>query len=142
IVGTAIDVTEHELLTQRLRRREAYLAEAQRLSRTGSFGWRPDSAKIVWSAETYRIFGYDEGMTPTLDSVVGRVHPEDRAEFQRVADAASGSAASQFEHSYRLLLPGGRVKHVHALARRMADAFESQEFVGAVSDVTEHTLAE
>jgi formate hydrogenlyase transcriptional activator len=135
-------VTEHELLTQELRRREAYLAEAQRLSRTGSFGWRPDSGEIVWSAETYRIFGYDEGITPTLDSVVRRVHPEDRAEFQRVVDAASGSAASQFEQTYRLLLPGESVKHVHALARRIADAFERHEFVGAVTDITEHKLAE
>ena len=142
IVGTAIDVTEHELLTQELRRREAYLAEAQGLSRTGSFGWRPDSGEIVWSAETYRIFGYDEGIKPTLDSLVRRVHPEDRAEFQRVTDAASGAAASHFEHTYRLLLPGGRVKHVHALARRTLDAFESHEFVGAVTDVTEHKLAE
>jgi formate hydrogenlyase transcriptional activator len=141
-VGTGIDVTEHELLTQELRRREAYLAEAQSLSHTGTFGWRPDSGEIVWSAETYRIFGYDEGIKPTLDSVVRRVHPEDRVEFQRVVDAASGSAASHFEHTYRLLLPGDRVKHVHALARRMADAFEDHEFVGAITDVTEHKLAE
>ena len=128
--GTVMDVTEHELLTGELRRREAYLAEAQTLSRTGSFGWRPDSGEIVWSAETYRIFGYDETMKPTLDSLVRRVHPEDRVEFQRVIDAASGRAASHFEHTYRLLLPDGRVKHVHALARRIADAFESHEFVG------------
>jgi PAS domain S-box-containing protein len=141
-VGTGIDVTEHELLTQELRRREAYLAEAQSLSHTGTFGWRPDSGEIVWSAETYRIFGYDEGIKPTLDSVVRRVHPEDRVEFQRVVDAASGSAASHFEHTYRLLLPGDRVKHVHALARRMADAFEDHEFVGAITDITEHKLAE
>ena len=142
LVGTAIDVTEHELLTQELRRREAYLAEAENLSRTGSFGWRPDSGEIVWSAETCRIFGYDEGITPTLDSLVQRVHPEDRAEFTRVIDAASGSAAAQFEHTYRLQLPDESVKHVHALARRIADAFDGHEFVGAVTDVTEHTRAE
>ena len=59
-VGSAIDVTEHELLTQELRRREAYLAEAQRLSHTGSFGWKPDTGEIIWSAETYRIFEYDQ----------------------------------------------------------------------------------
>jgi formate hydrogenlyase transcriptional activator len=142
ILGTAMDVTEHELLTGELRRREAVLAEAQTLSRTGSFGWRPDSGEVVWSAETYRIFGYDEAMKPTIESVVQRVHPEDRVEFQRVVDAASRHAASHFEHTYRLLLPDGRVKHVHALARRIGDAFESHEFVGAVTDVTEHKLAE
>src|SRR6185295_17110083 len=122
-VGTGIDVTEHELLTRDLRRREAYLAEAQSLSHTGTFGWRPDSGEIVWSDETYRIFEYDEATKPTIDSVMQRVHPEDRVEFQRVVDAASGPAASHFEHTYRLLLPGGTVKHVHALAQRIADAF-------------------
>lgn len=56
-VGSAIDVTEHEILTQELRRREAYLAEAHRLSDTGSLGCQPDDGQIVWSDETYRIFG-------------------------------------------------------------------------------------
>ncbi len=69
---------EHELLTQELRRREAYLAEAQRLSHTGSFGWKPDTGEIVWSDETYRIFEYDHAVKPTIDSVAQRVHPEDR----------------------------------------------------------------
>ncbi len=64
-VGSAIDVTEHELATQELRRREAYLAEAQRLSHTGSFGWKPDDGELVWSDETYRIFEYDEHSKPT-----------------------------------------------------------------------------
>src|SRR5206468_3973558 len=98
--------------------------------------------EIVWSAETYRIFGYDEAMRPTIESLLQRVHPEDRVEFQRVIDAASVPGASYLEHTYRLLLPGGRLKHVHALARRMADAFESHEFVGAATDVTEQKLAE
>src|SRR5580698_8618292 len=66
IIGNAIDVTEHELLTRELRRREAYLAEAQRLSHTGSFGWNLDTGEIVWSDETYRIFEYDYASKPTL----------------------------------------------------------------------------
>ena len=83
-----MDVTEHELLTQELRRREAYLAEAQRLSHTGSFGWKPDTGEIVWSDETYRIFGYDRSVKPTIDSVAQRVHPEDRADFEEVINRA------------------------------------------------------
>src|SRR6266403_5806750 len=114
-IGSAIDVTEHELLTQELRRREAYLTEAQRLSHTGSFGWKPDTGEIVWSDETYRIFEYDRAVTPTIDLVAQRVHPEDHADFQLVIERAS-EAASDFEHTYRLLLPDGRVKYVHALA--------------------------
>jgi PAS domain S-box-containing protein len=140
-VGSAIDVTEHELVTQELRRREAYLAEAQRLSRTGSFGWKPDSGELVWSDETYRIFEYDIARRPTIESVVLRVHPQDRMLAQRVLDGAS-RAGTDFEHEYRLLLPDGRVKHVHAIAHAVQNASGDREFVGAVTDVTERKAAE
>src|SRR6266567_8700383 len=140
-IGTGIDVTEHELLTQELGRHEAYLAEAQRLSHTGSFGWKPDTGEIIWSAETHRIFEYDLSITPTIDLLVQRVHPEDRADFQPVIERAS-RGASDFEHAYRLLLPDGRVKHVHALAHATQDAFGNREFVGAVTDITEQRRAE
>jgi PAS domain S-box-containing protein len=140
-VGSAIDVTEHELLTQELRRREAYLAEAERLSHTGSFGWRPDTGELVWSDETYRIFEYDRSVKSTIDSVGQRVHPQDRTEFQKVVDGAS-RGARDFEHTYRLLLPNGRVKHVHAIAHALQDASGHREFVGAVTDITEQRQAE
>jgi PAS domain S-box-containing protein len=140
-VGSALDVTEHELLTQELRRREAYLAEAQRLSHTGSFGWKPDTDEIVWSDETYRVFEYDRSVKPTIDSVTQRVHPQDRADFQKVIDGAS-RGATDFEHAYRLLLPDGRVKHVHAIAHALQDASGNREFVGAVTDITERKTAE
>jgi formate hydrogenlyase transcriptional activator len=140
-VGSAIDVTEHELLTQELRRREAYLTEAQRLSHTGSFGWKPDTGEIVWSDETYRIFEYDRSVKPTIDSVMQRVHPQDRADFQRVIDGAS-RGATDFEHTYRLLLRDGRVMHVHAIAHATRDESSRLEYVGAAQDVTRHRLAE
>src|SRR6266446_6529830 len=140
-IGTGMDVTEHELLTQELRRREAYLAEAQRLSHTGSFGWKPDTGEIIWSDETYRIFEYDRAVTPTIDLVAQRAHPEDRADVQSVIERAS-RGASDFEHAYRLLLPYGRVKHVHALVHATKDAFGNREFVGAVTDITEQRRAE
>src|SRR5258705_433012 len=140
-IGTGIDVTEHELLTHELGRHEAYLAEAQRLSHTGSFGWKPDTGELIWSAETYRIFEYDRAVTPTIDLVAQRVHPEDRADFQSVIERAS-RGATYFEHAYRLLLPVGRVKYVHALAHATEDAFGKREFVGAVTDITEQRRAE
>jgi formate hydrogenlyase transcriptional activator len=135
IVGTAMDVTEHELLTKELRRREAYLAEAQRLSQTGSFGWKPESGEIVWSDETYRIFEYDHAVKPRIDLLVQRVHPEDRPYFLKVIESAS-EGATQFEHTYRWLLPDGSVKHVHAAAHALQDASGNREFVGAATDVT------
>src|SRR6202795_2473093 len=141
VIGTVMDVTEQELLTQELRRREAYLAEAQKLSHTGSFGWKPDTGEIVWSDETYRIFEYDPSVKPTIDSVAQRVHPEDRAGFEEVINRALIGAAD-FEHAYRLLLPDGRVKHVHAIAHALQDASGNREFVGAVTDITERKTAE
>jgi PAS domain S-box-containing protein len=139
--GSAIDVTEHEVLTQELRRREAYLAEAQRLSHTGSFGWRPDTGNIVWSDETYRIFEYDGANKPTLDMVLQRIHPQDRALAQQVIERAS-QTGTDFEHEYRLLLPSGAIKHVRALAKAFQDASGNLEFVGAVSDISERKTAE
>jgi PAS domain S-box-containing protein len=132
------DLAERE---GRLRRSEAYLAEAQRLSHTGSFGWKPDSGKTVWSDETYRIFEYDPAVKPTIDSVVQRVHPYDRALVQQVFDRAS-QTGTDFEHEYRLLLADGRVKHVHAIAHALQDASGNREFIGAVSDITERKTTE
>src|SRR5260370_9673489 len=140
-VGSAIDVTEHELVTQELRRREAYLAEAQRLSHTGSFGWRPEDGEVVWSDETYRIFEYDSRENPTRDSVLQRIHPQDRALAHQVIDRAS-QTGTDFEHEYRLLLPDGRVKHVHAIAHTVQDASGKCEFIGAVTDITERKTTE
>jgi PAS domain S-box-containing protein len=140
-VGSAIDVTGYELLTQELRRREAYLTEAQKLSHTGSFGWKPDTGEIVWSAETYRIFEYDRSVKPTIDSLAQRVHPEDRAGFKEVV-SSSLAGATDFEHAYRLLPPDGRVKHVHAIAHVLRDASGNREFIGAVTDITERKTAE
>src|SRR5713101_2638040 len=140
-LGTAMDVTEQEQLTQELQRREAYLAEAQRLSQTGSWAWKPDSGEIVWSDETYRIFEYDPAVKPTIDLLVQRVHPEDRPDFLKVIESAS-AGATEFEHTYRWLLPDGSVKHVHALAHALQDASGNREFVGAATDVTSIKRAE
>src|SRR6266446_8250304 len=134
-------LAELEQIRSKLQQSEAYLAEAQRLSHTGSFGWYVSSGEIVWSDETYRIFEYDRSVKPTIDSVVQRVHPQDRADFEKVIDGAS-RGATDFEHAYRLLLPDGRVKHVHAIAPVLQDASGNREFVGAVTDITKRKAAE
>jgi PAS domain S-box-containing protein len=114
---------------------EMYLTEAQRLSRTGSFGWNVSSGEIIWSDETFRIFQYDRPAKPTLEFIHQRVHPEDRAAVQKTIDQASRDG-KDFDHEYRLLMPDGSVKYVHAMARAVKDASGSTGFVGAVTDVT------
>jgi PAS domain S-box-containing protein len=140
-IGSAIDVTGHELLTQELRRREAYLTEAQRLSHTGSFGWRPDSGEIVWSDETYRIFEYDPAEKPTVSMLLQRIHPPDKAVVQQLMEDVSKSG-TDFEQEYRLVVPSGAIKHLHVRAKALHDSSGSVEFIGAVTDITERKVAE
>jgi PAS domain S-box-containing protein len=120
---------------------EMYLTEAQKLSRTGSFGWNVSSGQIVWSDETFRIFQCDRATKPTAEFIVQRTHPEDRAAVQQTIDRAS-IAGEDFDHEYRLLMPDGSVKYVHAVARAAKDASGSVEFAGAVTDVTAAKEAE
>src|SRR5258708_6702487 len=134
--GVVTDINDRKRVEEALRRNEHYLAEAQRVSHTGSFGWQPGRGEIVWSDETYRIFEYDRTLKPTVDSVVQRLHPDDRALAQEVIDRAS-QTGTDFEHEYRLLLADGRVKHVHAIAHAVEDASGIREFIGAVTDITE-----
>jgi transcriptional regulator with GAF, ATPase, and Fis domain len=139
-IGSAMDVTENELLTQELRRREAYLAEAQKLSHTGSCGWSVLRRDIVWSDETYRIFEYDRATKPTLDMILKRVHPDDRDLVQQVIDRAF-SDGTNFDVKHRLLMPDGAVKHLRVIADAVKDSSGGVEFVGAVTDITEQTRA-
>src|SRR6266567_4456528 len=134
-VGTAMDVTEQEELTQQLRRRQAYLAEAQRLSHTGSFGWSVRSGKILWSDETFRIFECDRETEPTVELVLRRTHPDDQARVQELISHASRDG-KDFDVEHRLLFPDGSVKNVHVVAHALRDESGGVEFVGAVMDVT------
>jgi len=135
------DITERKEAENALRQSETYLAEAQRLSHTGSFGWRVVSGEIIWSEETFRIFGYDKAPSVTLDMVFQRIHPDDRARAKQTIDRAS-SDGKDFDHGYRLLMPDGSVKYVHATAHAATDASGGIEFVGAVTDVTARKRAE
>jgi PAS domain S-box-containing protein len=114
---------------------EMYLTEAQRLSGTGSFGWNIASGEIVWSDQTFRIFGYDRSTKPTVELIVQRTHPEDRVAVQNTIDRASREG-KDFDHEHRLLMPDGSLKYVHALARAVRNGSGGTEFVGAVTDVT------
>jgi PAS domain S-box-containing protein len=130
------DITERRSAEENLQRSRAFLAEAQGISRTGSFGWNVVSGEISWSEETYNIFAYDRKTTPTLASILARIHPDDRDPVQQTLDRAAGSRRD-FDFEHRLLMPDGSVKHLHVVARALSDASGGLEFVGAVTDVTE-----
>jgi len=117
-------------------RSDAYLAEAQRLSHTGSFGWRPSTGELFWSEETFRIFQYDAATKPTVERVLQRVHPEDAAVVQEAIESAA-QKGRDFDFEHRLLMPDRSVRHVHVVARGSRDEAGGLEFAGAVMDVTE-----
>jgi PAS domain S-box-containing protein len=135
------DITERKRTENALQQSEAYLAQAQEQSRTGSFGWNVASGEIIWSRETFRIFGCDLDTRPNSALVLERAHPEDRAAVQQFTDEAARDHRD-YEHEYRLLLPDGRLKHVHARARAAINGAGELEFVGAVADVTAAREAE
>ncbi len=118
-----------------------YLAEAQRLSQTGSFGRNTHSGEIFWSEESFRIFGYDNTQSVTLEMILDRVHPEDKALVQSTLDRASGDA-KDFDYEHRLLMPDGSVKYVHVVAHAVGDRTGIPKFVGALMDVTATKRAE
>jgi signal transduction histidine kinase len=124
-----------------LRRSEAYLAEAQRLSHTGSFGWEVSSGKIYWSEETFRIFECDPSIEPTLDLILQRTHSEDRALIRELIDRVS-LERKDFDVQHRLLMPDGSVKYLRFVGRLSINGSGSLECMGAVADITERELAE
>jgi signal transduction histidine kinase/PAS domain-containing protein len=131
----ATQKAERKRAEEALRQSETYLAEAQRLSRTGSFGWNVSSGEIYWSEETYKIFEYDRAARPTLESIFLRIHPDDRNLVQQTIGRASEARANlDFEH--RLLMPDGSVKYLHVLAHASETPSGNLEYVGAVTDVT------
>ena len=128
-------------VNEELRRSQAYLAEAQRLSQTGSFGWRLSTGEILWSEETFRIFQYGRTTTPTVELILQRVHPEDAALVRQTIERASHDG-KDFEHEYRLVMPDGATKHVNVVARALNDESDGIKFVGAVMDVSDRKRAE
>ena len=141
-LGEVEDRAARRKAEQALRRSEAYLAEAQRLSHTGSFGWNVATGQIFWSDETHRIFGSDPTTTPSLELVFERVHPDDQLLVRKIIERASTSG-SDFSAEHRLMLPDGAVKYVRVLAHRTpGEEPGGLFFVGAVTDVTELKRAE
>jgi predicted ATPase/signal transduction histidine kinase len=124
-----------------LRRSEALLAEAQRLSLTGSFAWRLATDEITWSQETYRLYEIEPTMRVTIELIATRIHPEDIPLLHEMIDRAR-STGSDMDYEYRLQMPDKSVKYMHLVARATRDKDGQLEYIGAVQDVTERWLAQ
>src|ERR1700720_3213894 len=118
-----------------LQRRWQYLAEAQRLSHSGTFGWKVSSGELIWSDETYRILGFTRETHPTLDLVFDRIHPDDRERLQQLRDRAAQNGM-ELDVEHRILLPDGTVKYLQAVAHAGRDSFGNLEYMGVVTDMT------
>jgi PAS domain S-box-containing protein len=133
-----------ELQEVKLQRSEAYLAEAQRLTHTGSWAWRVAGREALHlSEEWYRIYGFDpENGPPAFEAGLLRIHPEDRVKWQRALDRAIAEK-SNYEVEFRILLPDGSVKYIHTVGRPVLNASgDLAQFVGSSTDISERKLAE
>jgi len=137
-------ISRMQQLTQELRRREAYLAEAQRLTHTGSWVWRVTGRDALHlSEEWYRIYGFDpkEGI-PAWEERLQRIHPEDRAKWQGAIDRAIDEKGD-YEVEFRILLPDGTVKYIHTVGHPVLNASgELMQFVGSSMDISASKRAE
>ena len=141
VVGFTSDVTRQKLVEEELRRSEAFLAQAQRLSRTGSFSWRVATDEITWSDQLYRIYELDPGTTITLDVIRTRVHPEDLTLYEKMIEQAR-NGSDDFEWQYRLLMPDRSIKYMHAVAHLIRDGKGELEYIAAVQDITARRSSE
>jgi PAS domain S-box-containing protein len=143
-VGAVMDVTVAKRAEETLRESEAYLAEAQRLSHTGSWAWIPATGDIrYWSEECYRVLGFDpHGGQPRFETFFQRIHPDDQAKNMETAETALREKAD-FESDYRIVHPGGEIRDIHVVGHPVLSlSGDLLEFVGTVIDITERKLAE
>jgi PAS domain S-box-containing protein len=142
-VAFVLDLSEQKQAESALRRNEVFLSEAQRLGQMGGYSWRVATNEITWSEELYRIYEFEIGVPITLDLIRTRVHPDDITLFERMEEAhRTGGSATEFEWQWRLLMPSGSIKYLHAVAHAAPDAHGQLEYIAAVRDVTRRRQSE
>ena len=141
MVGFTADISRRKTIEEELRRSAAFLAQAQQLSRTGSFSWRVARDEIAWSEELYRIYEFDPGIKITLEVIRTRVHPEDLTLYEKMVEQAR-NGSEDFEWQYRLLMPDQSIKYMHAVAQATRDPNGQLEYIAAVQDVTARRVSD
>jgi formate hydrogenlyase transcriptional activator len=133
------DIDERRKTHEELQRSEAFLAQGQRISQTGSFGWSIARGERYWSEGNYSILEYDRALKPSYDLVFDRIHPDDRDFVRQILDEATREK-KDFDIEHRLLMPDGRIKHIHLVARAMKTG--NLDFIGSITDITAAKKAE
>jgi predicted ATPase/signal transduction histidine kinase len=141
LASQAANSLENARLYNDLEHSEAFLAEGQRLSSTGSFGWNNENGEVLCSDETFRILEFDRSVKPTLELVLERIHPDDRNARNEIFNRARETGGT-YESEHRYKMPDGRVKHIHVIARAFRNPAGYLEYVGAMMDVTANKQAE
>jgi len=139
----ALDLSEQKRAEERIRRSESYLAEAQRLSHTGSWAWSPGQDIRYWSEECYRVLGFDprDGLPP-IEQLIERIHPDDQPAFRESVRRAKHKKSDE-QVDYRIVHPDGSVRDIHSIGHPVfSPSGELIEFTGTVIDVTERKRAE
>ena len=139
---TTNDITAYRRAQELLHRSQTvYLAEAQKLSATGSFGWDATKGTVFWSEESFSIFGFEGEATPPIEAILQRVHPDDIAALRLAMDRAV-SDRGDYDIEHRLLMPDGTIKYLRVMARVVVDEPGDLQFAGAIMDVTAARHAE
>jgi PAS domain S-box-containing protein len=138
--GVNTDIEDRKRVEQELRHSEAFLAQGEAVSETGTFLWRMDTNEIRWSEQLRRVYEFEPGTRVTLNRIMARLHPEDAWMADAWVEQARAGRDSEYQH--RLMLPHGRTKYLHFVGRPLRDREGALEYIGVVQDVTERRLAE
>ena len=138
--GYLRDITERKQSEEELRRSEAFLAQGQSLTLTGSLWWDVSTGEVIWSDETFRVMEVPRSIKPTLELALNRVHPEDLSLAREMVDRSAREGVNM-DFETRLLMPDESVKHVHVVLQNIGQSGKP-EFVGAVTDITERKRSE
>jgi PAS domain S-box-containing protein len=141
-IAFVLDRSEQKRAEEALRRSEAYLAEAQKLSSTGSWHWNIGTGEVTWSKELFTIFGFDSERDKASHQLYAeRIHPEDRSKVEE-ARVTAIRERQRLDSEYRLLLPGGLIKYLHSIGHCLVNQSGDVEYIGAVIDITDRKRAE
>jgi PAS domain S-box-containing protein len=139
--GVIVDIDDRKRAEEELRRSEAFLAQGQRLTQTGSLWWEVSTGEVIWSDETFRIMNVPKSTKPTVEVALNCIHPEDIALARQMVERSARDGADM-DYELRLLMSDGSIKDVHVVLQNIERQSGKPQFVGAVTDITERRRAE